>query len=76
MSGAFECMGLSSREALFQVLSIQDGLFREVGGQEELFPGTPLPRLSDLLRHLWQSTEVALTSTFSTISEHSLQAIF
>ena len=47
MSGAFECMGLSSREALFQVLSIQDGLFREVGGQEELFPGTPLPRLSE-----------------------------
>ncbi len=42
MSGAFECMGLSSRDALFKVLSVQDGLFHREGPQRELFPETRL----------------------------------
>jgi error-prone DNA polymerase len=46
MSGAFECFGLSSRDALFRVLSIQDGLFHRDGPQGELFPETALPKQS------------------------------
>jgi error-prone DNA polymerase len=44
MGGAFECMGLSSRDALFRVLSIQEGLFHRDGPQGELFPETALPK--------------------------------
>jgi error-prone DNA polymerase len=46
MSGAFEVMGLSSRDALFRVLSLHEGLFRTVQAQGELFPGVQLPGLS------------------------------
>jgi len=45
MSGAFECLGLSSRDALFRVLSLHEGLFREEGLQAELFPEVRLPGL-------------------------------
>jgi error-prone DNA polymerase len=50
MSGAFECLGLSSREALFEVLSVQEGLFQnEVEIETEqgsLFPQTMLAPMS------------------------------
>jgi len=46
MSGAFEVMGLSSRDALFRVLSLHEGLFRTVQAQGELFPGVSLPGLN------------------------------
>ncbi|NDG84507.1 MAG: error-prone DNA polymerase, partial [Proteobacteria bacterium] len=46
MGGAFECLGLSTREALFKVLSVQEGLFHRDGPQSELFPETRLPKQS------------------------------
>ena len=45
MSGAFSALKIPTREALFRVLSIQEELFC-LQEQSELFPVTPLPRMS------------------------------
>ena len=46
MSGAFECFGLSARDALFEVLALHPDLFQQDEVQSELFPKTQLPLMT------------------------------
>jgi error-prone DNA polymerase len=45
LASAFEGMGLNSREALFEILSLQEGLFRQAEVQGDLFQKVNLPKL-------------------------------
>lgn len=46
LASAFEILGLNSREALFEILSLQEGLFRQEHIQEDLFTRVALPVLT------------------------------
>jgi error-prone DNA polymerase len=46
LASAFESLGLNSREALFEILSLQEGLFIQVDVQTDLFRKVELPVLA------------------------------